>query len=117
MPKFKLSPLDCAHANECPAECPCLSSCYCKKHTCKPVKKPKSKSKKFTVKVRVYMAAYADEKSKQGVELTLNFPHEPKREFDWIEIWRQIQEEAEKCLAVRVKYPGKDWEPFGGKKK
>lgn len=110
MPKSKDAML-CEHANECPVQCPCSSDCYCKKHTCKPRKK--SKGKKFTVKVRVYMAAYEDSKDKQGVELTMKFPRKPKSAHDGIRIIQQIQEAAHECLAVRVKYPGEDWKPFG----
>ncbi len=119
MPKSKPSPLTCEHANECPAVCPCPPGCYCKKNTCKPVKKSKKKGrKKWTVKLRVYMAAYEGSKKKQGVELTLDFPREPKTVMEKVSMFQQIEAESEKCLAIRVKYPGNDWEKFehGGEK-
>lgn len=108
MSKLKGSAFACEHANEVPAQCPCPPYCYCKKHTCKPLKK----GNRHSVKVRVYMKQYEDEENKQGVEIELTMERPPKNDYERYQLRRQIQEVAEKELAIRVKYPGKKWEKF-----
>lgn len=70
-------------------------------------------AKKYTIKLRVCLAAYKDEKNAQAVEIEMTFPREPRNTMDWVQIWEQIRTNAHKQLAVKVKYPEKkEWEEF-----